>query len=372
MMITAMTRRSALRAMMLAASTSVLAVAVTGAQGADAKKIVFLVNGNLGDKSYFDLGAKGMDLVKQKYGDQVETKVIEMGTDQTKWLPTFQDVSEQDYDLIIACTFEISDIMAEVAPEYPDKTYVLIDGVMPYDKGDYGNVYSVVYKQNEGSYLAGIFAASLLKDGIVPGSQGTSLGFLGGMDIPIINDFLVGYVEGAQSVTPDIKIAISYAGTFNDAAKGKELALAQYRAGTAIGFNVAGLTGVGQLAAAKEADRWALGVNSDQELIFKESDPAMAAKVATSMLKKVDVTLARTYDLFLEGKLPVGTVEAIGLKEEAVGLAETGNMAALAPPALKQKLDEAKAGIISGAIKVSSGFAIDQAALDKMRTAVRP
>ncbi|NML75675.1 BMP family ABC transporter substrate-binding protein [Rhizobium sp. S-51] len=367
-----MNRRTALGAILLTATSALFVSSATGTVAAEPKKIVFLVNGNLGDKSYFDLGAKGMEMIKQKYGDAVETKVIEMGTDQTKWLPTFQDVSEQDYDLIVACTFEISDIMTEVAPEYPDKTYVLIDGVMPYDKGDYGNVYSVVYKQNEGSYLAGILAAGLLKDGTIAASMGSSLGFLGGMDIPVINDFLVGYIEGARSVEPNVKVAISYAGSFNDAAKGKELALAQYRAGTAIGFNVAGLTGIGQIAAAKDTGKWALGVNSDQELIFKESDPEMAARVASSMLKKVDVTLARAYDLYVDGKLPVGATEAIGLKEDAVGLAEDGNMASLASAGLKQKIADAKAGIISGAIKVSSGFAVDPAALEALRTSVRP
>jgi basic membrane protein A len=369
---TAITRRTALGAILATVSSAILASSTGRALAAEPKKVVFLVNGNLGDKSYFDLGAKGMEMIKQKYGDAVVTKVIEMGTDQTKWLPTFQDVSEQDYDLIVACTFEISDIMVEVAPQYPDKTYVLIDGVMPYDKGNFGNVYSVVYKQNEGSYLAGLLAAGLIKDGTVPASMGTSLGFLGGMDIPVINDFLVGYIEGARAVEPGIKVAISYAGTFNDAAKGKELALAQYRAGTAIGFNVAGLTGIGQLAAAKDTGKWALGVNSDQELIFKDSDPAMAARVASSMLKKVDVTLARAYDLYVAGKLPVGATEAIGLKEDAVGLAETGNMAKLASSDLKQKIATAKADIIAGKIKVSSGFAIDQAALEALRAAVRP
>jgi basic membrane protein A and related proteins len=364
--------RRAFLGLMLAGTAALTFGIASRSEAADVKKIVFLVNGNLGDKSYFDLGAKGMAMIKAKYGDKVETKVIEMGTDQTKWLPTFQDVSDQDWDVIVACTFEISDIISEVAPNYPDKTYILIDGVVPYDKGDFKNVYSVVYKQNEGSYLAGILAAGLIKDGTIPASDGTSIGFLGGMDIPVINDFLTGYVEGAQSVDPAIKVAISYAGSFNDAAKGKELALAQYRSGTAIGFNVAGLTGLGQIAAGKDVNKYSIGVNSDQEAIFKDSDPAMAAKVATSMLKNVDLTLARAYDLYVEGKLPVGAVEAIGLKENAVGLAENGNMAKLASADLKKRIEDAKGGIISGAIKVTSGFAIDQAALTKLRDSVRP
>ncbi|SMC97971.1 BMP family ABC transporter substrate-binding protein [Rhizobium sp. RU36D] len=367
---TRFTRRTTLS--LLLAGSALLGGFAGQGHAEEPKKVVFLVNGNLGDKSYFDLGAKGMEMIKAKYGDKVETKVIEMGTDQTKWLPTFQDVSDQDFDVIVACTFEISDIMTEVAPEYPDKTYILIDGVMPYDKGDYGNVYSVVFKQNEGSYLAGMLAAGLIKDGTLPASDGNNIGFLGGMDIPVINDFLTGYIEGAKAVNPDIKVAISYAGSFNDAAKGKELALAQYRSGTAIGFNVAGLTGLGQIAAGKEVNKYSIGVNSDQEAIFRDTDPAMADKVATSMLKNVEVTLARAYDLYVDGKLPVGQVEAIGLKENAVGLAENGVMAKLAKDELKKQIADAKAKIIAGDIKVTSGFAIDQAALEALRTSVRP
>lgn len=344
---------------------------VPAALAEEPKKIVFLINGNLGDKSYFDLGALGMDQIKAKYGDAVETKVIEMGTDQTKWFSTFQDVSEGDWDVIVCCTFEISDILNEIAPQYPHKTYILIDGVVPYEQGDYSNVYSVAFNQNEGSYLAGILAAGLIADGTVPSEWGQNIGFLGGMDIPVINDFLVGYIEGARSVTPDIRVAIAYAGSFNDPAKGKELALAQYRAGTAIGFNVAGLTGLGQLEAAKEADRYAIGVNSDQEAIFKETDPEMASKVVTSMLKKVDVTLVRAFDLYLEGTLPVGQLESIGLKENAVGLVETGNMATLASNDLKARIAEAQAGIVDGSIKVSSGFALSQDELNALRASVR-
>jgi len=356
---------------LLLAGTAITALGAP-ALAAAPKKIVFLVNGNLGDKSYFDLGALGMEQIKAKYGDAVETKVVEMGTDQTKWLPTFQDASEADWDIIVGCTFEISDIINEIAPQYPDKTYILIDGVVPYEDGNYGNVYSVTFNQNEGSYLAGILAAGLIADGTVPADWGKVIGFLGGMDIPVINDFLVGYIEGARSVTPDIKVAIAYAGSFNDAAKGKELALAQYRSGTAIGFNVAGLTGLGQLAAAKESGRYAIGVNSDQEAIFRDKDPEMASKVVSSMLKKVDVTLARAFDLYVEGKLPVGSIEAIGLKEDAVGLVETGVMAGLAPDALKAKIAAARAGIIDGSIKVSSGFALAPDQMNALRDSVRP
>lgn len=351
-------------------ASTVMTVGFTHASLADdVTKVVFLVNGNLGDKSFFDLGALGMTRLKEKYGDRIETRTIEMGVDQTKWLPTFQDVSEQDWDLIVATTFEIADIVAEVAAEYPDKQYALIDSQVDYSGGEFGNVYSVVYKQNEGSYLAGILAAGLVADGSIPADAGENIGFLGAMDVPVINDFLMGYIEGAQSVTPDVKIAVSYIGSFNDAAKGKELALAQFRSGTAIGFNVAGM---GQLAAGKELGRYSIGVNSDQEALFRETDPELADLVASSMLKKVDNTMVRAVDLFIEGTLPFGTVEEVGLKEDAVGLAETGVLASLASAELLATIEAAKASIIGGEVVVTSAFAMDQASIEAKRTEVRP
>ena len=150
------------------------------------------------------------------------------------------------------------------------------------------------------------------------------------MDIPVINDFLVGYIEGARSVTPDVKVAIAYAGSFNDAAKGKELALAQYRAGTAIGFNVAGLTGLGQLAAAKEAALRARRQLRPGSHLQGVPIPRWPTRSRAPCSRRSTSPLLRAFDLFVEGKLPVGPVESIGLKEDAVGLVETGNMATLA------------------------------------------
>jgi basic membrane protein A len=349
-----------------------LAAGVPQVQAEEAKKIVLLVNGSLGDRAFFDSGAEGIAAIKAKHGDAVETKIIEMGTDQTKWLPTLEDVSEQGYDLIYAITFQMVDPLADVATRYPDQKYVLVDGTMDYEGGQYGNVYSVLFKQNEGSYLAGMLAAGLVRDGTIPADKGTNLGFLGAMDIPVINDFLVGYIEGAKAVTPDVKIAVSYANSFDDSAKGKELALAQYRAGTAIGFHAAGTAGLGQFAAAKEADKLAIGVNSDEEAAIRTTDPEMADKIVSSMLKRVDVAVSRSYDLMLSGELPFGKSEVLGIAEGTIGLAETDNLAKIASAELKADIEKAKAAIIAGEITVGSAFGMDTAAIGALRDAVRP
>jgi basic membrane protein A len=364
-------RRSLLRlASALAASTLLIGAAAVQANAAD--KILLIINGALGDKSFFDSANRGMAMIKEKYGDKVETRVLEVGDDPTKWEPALLDASEQDWNLIIAGTYSISETLGEVAKQYPDKKYILYDASVPYEEGGFDNVYSIQYKQNEGSYLGGVYAAALLKSGKLPADTGTALGFLGGMDIPVINDFLVGYIAGAQSVTPDIKVAVSYAGSFTDAAKGKELGLAQYRSGVAIGFTAASQAGLGQLSAAKETGRFVLGVDSDQEAIFAESDPAIASQVISSVLKNVDVSLLQAYDQYVEGTLPFGSGKAVGLTEGAVGLVETGNMAKLAAPEVLAAIKSAKEKIASGEIKVPTAFGMATEEIAKLRDGVRP
>jgi basic membrane protein A len=335
-------------------------------------KVLLLVNGTLGDKSFFDSANHGMELIKEKYGDAVETRTLEMGFDQSKWESTLMDVAGQDYDLVITGTYQMTDAVIAASDQYPDTKFVVYDATMPYDQAPYANVYSIGYKQNEASYLGGMLVAGLLRDGTIPASDGASIGFLGGMDIPVINDFLVGYIAGAQAVTPDIKVAISYVGNFSDAAKGKELALAQYSSGTAIGFNVAAGAGLGQLAAAKDANKHVLGVDADQAAVFAESDPAISALIVSSVLKNVDASLARAYDMFVDGTLPFGTAENLGLKENSVGLVETGYMADHASAELKQQIANATKAIIDGSIVVPTGLGMDTAELNSIRDAVRP
>lgn len=341
-------------------------------QAAAPKKVVLLVSGTLGDKSFFDSANHGMQLIKQKYGSGVETRVIEAGYDQSKWQPTLEDLAAQDWDLIIVGTYQMPDILAQVAEEHPERKFVIFDSSMDYSKGQNKNVYSIVYKQNEASYLAGLMAEGMVKAGAIPKADGTSLGFLGGLDIPVINDFLTGYVAGAQAVNPDAKIEVSYIGSFSDAAKGKELALTQYRSGVGIGFNVAGQAGLGQLAAAKDMNRLAIGVDSDQEAIFRKTDPATADKVVTSVLKRVDNSLLRAMDLLEAGKLPVGHTEALGLKEGAVGIVKNAVYMKLVPASVRQQVNGAEADIAAGKITVPTAFGMTTAQISALRDKVRP
>jgi basic membrane protein A len=264
----------------------------------------------------------------------------------------------------------MTDIIIQAAAENPDRKFAIFDSIVPYENGQNKNVYSVTFKQNEASYLAGVMAAGLLKSGTL--KEGTSLGFLGGLDIPVINDFLVGYVAGAQAVEPKIKVAVSYIGSFSDAAKGKELALEQYRTGTAIGFNVAGQAGLGQLAAAKELGRYAIGVDSDQEAIFRGTDPAMADRVVTSVVKRIDIGVVRTFDLLMQDKFPGGKAEALGLSTGAVGIIENDVYKRVVPAAVRDQVTQAGKDIASGKINVPSAFGMETAKIQAIRDQVRP
>ncbi|MGI6631471.1 MAG: BMP family ABC transporter substrate-binding protein [Bacillota bacterium] len=334
------------------------------------KKVILLVSGTLGDKSFFDSAQVGMERIRDELGCEVKT--LEMGVDPAKWEPTLADVSGQDWDLIIAGTWQMVDNIAKVAPQFPDKKYVIFDTTLDYTKAPYENVYSITYKQNEGSYLAGALAALVTTSDMPKANPEKIIGFLGGQDQDVINDFLVGYIEGAKAVVPDIKVAISYVNSFTDPAKGKEMSLAQYDMGADIGFNVAGGSGLGQLDAAKEKDRYAIGVDSDQAMLFKDTDPEKANLTLTSMLKRIDNSLFRAVEMFLEGTCPFGSAENLGMEADAVGLSENEFYAANVPQEIKDKIVELKAKLMSGEIKVSTAFGMDKAVFEEMKNSVKP
>ncbi|MCS7251554.1 MAG: BMP family ABC transporter substrate-binding protein [Anaerolineae bacterium] len=322
-------------------------------------KAILVVNGTLGDKSFFDSAQRGMNQARQELG--VETETIELGLDPAKYGPGLEDVAaNKEYDVLIVGTFPMAEFLVKVAAKYPDKKFVIFDAAIDYEKcpNKCPNVYSILYKQNEGSYLAGLYAG-LMAQKLSPDRAGRPIiGVVGGMDIPVINDFIVGYKQGAQEagLDPERDVLVQYAGTFNDPAKGKELTKAMYRQGASIVFNVAGGTGLGILEAAAEEGRWAIGVDSDQWLMLKDQKPEVAAHILTSMLKNVDRSIYWALKLTLEGKIPWGRVETLGIAEGGVGLAKNENYQKLTPDDVKARIEEAEKAILEGRIQVNTVF----------------
>lgn len=325
-------------------------------------RVALLLNGTLGDKSFFDSADRGLKMAKEKYGDKLEYKTVEMTTDETKWLPTLYDYSDDgSWDIIIVGTWQLAEPLSEVAPKYPDQKYIIFDQDLDYSAGDFKNVYSILYKQNEVSFLAGVVASRL--------SESKAIGFLGGAENPVINDFLLGYIQGAKHAEPNIKVVISYVGNFYDTPKGKDLALAQYQQnGVDVGFNVAGLAGLGQIDAAQEVGKFAIGVDSDQALIFGEPT---ANFIPTSALKNVDESILRAVGLEFEGKAPYGEVENLGIAENGVGIADNQYYQKLVPEAVRNEVKDLADKILSGEIKVDTAFGKSNEEIQKIKDSVK-
>lgn len=323
------------------------APAAPAAEKPAAVKVVNLINGVLGDKSFFDSADRGVTKAKNEFG--LEVKTIEAGIDPAKWQPALEDAAaNEEYDILICGTYQMSEFLEMVAPKYPNKKFIIYDVSVNYDKCDCKNVYSVLYKQNEGSYLAGYYAGLMTKTGII--------GAVGGQDIPVINDFIVGYKQGAKDARADTQVIVQYAGGWNDPAKGKELALAMYQQGADIVFQVAGGTGVGVFQAAQEVGKYAIGVDSDQAVIIAETNPEQAKFILTSMMKNVDNSLYRALKLDREGKLPYGKAESLGVAEGGVGLARNKYYDEATPADVKAKIDQAEKDLLEGKIQVETVF----------------
>lgn len=321
-------------------------------------KIACLINGELGDKSFFDSAAKGLQMIEQQLVAQ--TKIVEMQYNTTVWEPTLDDISSLGYyDIIIVGTWPMVDPITRIAHYYPENHYILYDAKLDFSKGDLNNVYAISYKQNEGSFLAGALAALVSGSKDVKYTKDTNtIGVLGGVDSPIVNDFIIGYIKGAQYVNKNIKVVVSYAGVWNDPVKGKELANVMYQNGADVIFNVAANTGNGIYPAAVEHNAWAIGVDSDAHLLFEDSHPEFNEHILTSMLKDIGLSLFKAAELYQAGKLGFGSNCVMGIQEEVIGLAhnEYFNRFLNENPKIANQLQTIKEKLLNSQITVPSAI----------------
>lgn len=266
-------------------------------------KVGLVLNlGGLGDKSFNDSAYAGLVRAKDELG--IDFKYVEPGTlaDFDTFLVEF---AEANYDLVIALGHDMNDPVSKVAADYPDIKFAIVDTVVDLD-----NVTSIVFNEQEGSFLAG-YMASLA-------SQTKKLGFIGAMDIPSINNFYKGYKQGALYADADTDIINLYVGggkPFNDPAKAKELSISLYNNDVDVVYAAAGGSGRGMLEAVKEIKGlYAFGVDSNQ-------DAEVPGKIISSMMKRVDNALYQTVAELQKGTLKSGT-EVFGIKEGGVGLTD--------------------------------------------------
>ncbi|AIQ54822.1 BMP family ABC transporter substrate-binding protein [Paenibacillus sp. FSL R7-0331] len=333
----------------------------------DKLKVVLLIPGTLGDKSFFDAANNGLQKVKTELG--AETKVIEMGNDKTKWEPTFNDIAAEDWDVVISGGSEITEMFNMTAEANPDKKFINYDTDIEEAPA---NMYNMSYSTNEVSFLAGATAALATQSDMPNANPDNVIGFVGGMDIPGINAFLVGYIQGAQYVDPDVKVAVSYAGDFVNPAKGKELSLIQYNSGVDVIFNVAGGTGLGIFDAAKEKTKYAIGVDSDQAMLLKDTDSEKANLIITSAIKKIDSAILGAVTKLQDGTLEMGKRDVLGFVEDGVGIAENDIYTSVFPADLQAKVEEVKQKLINKEITVDNAMGMETSEVEAIRNAVKP
>src|SRR5208282_4100573 len=307
------------------------------AYAADIKPAVIYDLGGKFDKSFNEGVFNGATKFKTDTGIDFKDLEIQNEAQREQALRRF---AKEGYTPILVPGFTWATALAKIADEFPNTQFAIIDA--PVDKP---NVASLLFRADEGSFLAGVIAAKTSKTGKV--------GFVGGMDIPLIHDFECGYAQGVKHVNGGDTVIMNMTGTdfhaWNDPVKGGELAKGQMDQGADVVYAAAGATGQGVLKAAADAGKLGIGVDSDQDNLFP-------GKVLTSMLKRVDVA---TYDTFKAAKDGAfkGGVKMFGLKEGGVGYAEDEWNKPILGAEAKAAAEAAKADIISGKIEVHSYMA---------------
>jgi len=311
----------------LAAATATLAL--TAGMAAADPALIFDLGGKF-DKSFNEAAYEGAQRWAKETGGTY--KELEMQSEAQRE-QALRRLAESGANPVVMTGFAFGDVLSQVAPDFPDTKFAIIDMVV-----DQPNVKSVVFTEEQGSYLVGMMAAMASKTGAV--------GFIGGMDIPLIRKFACGYAQGVKAVNPDATVIANMTGStpaaWNDPVKGGELAKAQKSQGADVIYAAAGGTGLGVLQAAADEGILSIGVDSNQNYLHP-------GKVLTSMLKRVDNAV---YDAFKAGTALEGGIQVMDLAAGGVGYAMDENNAALVSDAMKGQIDKAAKLIGDGTLKV--------------------
>ncbi|MEO0914131.1 MAG: BMP family ABC transporter substrate-binding protein [Pseudomonadota bacterium] len=293
--------------------------------------VIFDLGGKF-DRSFNQASFEGATRFSEEFDIEFREFEIQSDAQREQALRRF---AEQGNNPIVVAGFAYGSAMETVAAEFPETNFAIIDMVV-----DLPNVRSVVFNEHEGSYLVGMMAAMKSETGKV--------GFVGGMDIPLIRKFACGYVQGVKAANPDAEVFQNMTGTtgaaWNDPVKGGELAKGQIDQGADVVYHAAGGTGRGVLQAAADAGKLGIGVDSNQNYLHPGS-------VLTSMLKRVDVAVYNAFKDAMDGNFTYG-FSVLGLAEDGVGYAVDENNESLISDDMKAAVEEARAKIISGEISV--------------------
>jgi basic membrane protein A and related proteins len=285
-------------------------------------------SGGLGDQSFNDAALHGLQKARKDMGISFQFIEPEGSENLADHLRTF---ALEDYDLVIAVGFQHAPALEQVSREFPQVRFAIVDSVVPAP-----NVTSLVFMEHDGSFLVGVLAGLMTKSNI--------LGFVGGMEVPIIRKFQSGFEQGVAFANPNVRVLIDYAGSFGAPALGMQLAVSQHERGADIVYHASGGTGLGVISAAEENGFFAIGVDSVQ-------DHLAPGTVLTSMVKRVDVAVYETIRSLVQGNLQAGE-RRFGLADGGVGTSDFPYTRDIIPQAVLDAVESAKAMIISGEIVV--------------------
>lgn len=296
--------------------------------------------GGIDDRSFNQGTWEGVvKYAKEKGWEEGKQYKYIQSNEEADYIPNLSAFGDENYDLVIAAGFLFEEAMKTVAPQYPDSKFAIIDMVV-----DQPNVASVVFAEEQGSFLVGVAAAKATKT--------KKVGFVGGMDFPLIRKFHAGFVAGVQAVDPTIEIVAQYAGDFGNPGLGQQIASTMYEQGVDVIYHAAGGTGNGVINEAKNRvengeNVWVIGVDKDQ---YEDGKLANGKSVVlTSMMKRVDVAAYNMIDAAQKGNFPGGKVTALTLAENGVGIPEKNpNLS----DDIVKLINEYKEKIINGEIKV--------------------
>ncbi len=295
--------------------------------------------GGLGDKAFNDLSYEGLKRAEEELG--VEIEVLE-SKEITDYESNIDQLANAGYSPIFAVGFLMTDTVAKLAPDYPDTMFGGIDEEFT-EVPD--NVVALLFKEQEASYLAGVAAGLATKDTFdAKLNSDNVIGFIGGMDVPLIKKFEAGFIAGAKSVNPDVQVISLYAGNFTDQAKGKELGLSLIEQKADVIFAAAGAVGLGTIQACQERGALFIGVDADQYVTV----PGAGDVILTSVMKRTDLAVFEAVKAAVDGEFRGGETLVGGIEEGWMHLAPYHDFETKVPQSIKDAVDAAFDDIVSG------------------------
>ena len=322
------------------------------------KKLVYLFIKNRGDLSYWDSMAEGGDKAAADFADMADVRVIETTADLQASLTAMYEAADAGADMIITAS-DYKDNLIQIAKEFPEIAMVIISENVV-DQSN--NIYGIDFQSSQGAFLAGIVAADIASQGIEGTSKSKTVGFIGGMDESVvIQEFFLGYIQGAKYYDPDTKVIFNYVGGWNDPDTARTQALTQYNDANAdIIFACAGGSGNGVHTAAAQAGKYVIGVDKDQTVMYLE-DESIRSRFVTSVLKLNNNAVYNVIQNFVEGKpVPFGKYEILGLESNAVGLVENELFTQYVSDKGKAALEQARKDIVDGKVQIVGAIGKEQ------------